>query len=137
MPFLLLGIIEIRGKILEDKQGLFSVRIADFQQNSELTKIGPEKIDFSRQSKEFVAQIDGASLDGGFMPQKLIELWNRQSPDSIPYKKQTREKLTYKYLDPQLKIPCFPYPDPRYMQEDEAERQRLEAVLQAEKGNNR
>jgi len=39
-------------------------------------------------------------LDQGTAPTKLIELWNRQNPDSIPYKKTTREKLTYKYLEP-------------------------------------
>jgi hypothetical protein len=65
------------------------------------------------------------------MSQKLIELWIRQNPDSIPYKKQTREKFSYKFLEPQVKIPCFEYPDPRYMQEDEDERLKHEAELAA------
>jgi hypothetical protein len=53
----------VRGKVLEDKLGLYSVRIADYAQNSELHRIGPEKIEYIRQTKEFIATVDGCVCD--------------------------------------------------------------------------
>lgn len=81
------GCLEIRGKVLEEKQGLYSVKVADQQNNTDITKIGPEKIESSKNTKEFFAVVEGVETDKGLAITKLIEFWNRQNPESIPYKK--------------------------------------------------
>ena len=102
--------------------GIYAIRLYFYDARTD-HKIGPEMIDFDRHSREFVATRESPESCNG-MNRKLIECFVRNNPDSIPYKKQTRDKLNLKHVDLILRIPVFVYPDPRYAQEDEIARTR-------------
>lgn len=110
------------GRMLDDKVGIYAIRLYFYEPKTE-HKIGPEMIDFDRQTREFTATVESPEPANG-LNRKLIECYVRNNPDSIPYKKQTRDKLNLKHVDLILRIPVFIYPDPRYAHEDEIARQR-------------
>jgi hypothetical protein len=49
-------------------------------------KVGPEKIDFNRPTREFIATIP-LDHSNKTMGRKHIDFYTRHNPDSIPYKK--------------------------------------------------
>lgn len=111
--------------MLDDKVGIYAIRLIYYDNSkndpkNDRYKCGPEFIEFDRQTREFVATIETPDPCNG--ERKLIECFVRNNPDSIPYKKQTRDKLNFKHVDLILRIPVFLYPDPRYAHEDEMAR---------------
>ena len=115
--------ILVQGRMLEDKVGIYAFRLFAFDTKADISKIGPEMIEFDRQTREFSAIIESPDPIG-HLNRKQMELFVRNNPDSIPYKKQTRDKLNLKHVDLILRIPIFQYPDPRYTHEDEIARLR-------------
>ncbi|CAD8144849.1 unnamed protein product [Paramecium octaurelia] len=123
------GCILVYGKMLEDDVGVYALQILPFTSDSgkatdknENNKIGPEHIEFDRQSKCFVAKIGNQGQPCTYDIRQYIDLYTRKSPESIPYMKNTRDKLNLKHLDLKLRIPVIFYPDPSYAQvESEAQ----------------
>jgi len=117
------GGIEVRGKMLTNERGLYAVRLQSIEAKRELL-VGPESIEFDRNTKEFIAFLDTEETVGS--SHKIIELYVRVKPDSIEYKKGTKEKINLKHLELAHRVPCTTYPDPRYLAEDEEDRIRKE-----------
>ena len=72
--------------MLDDKVGIYAVRLFHYDAKTDIHKIGPEMIEFDRQSREFTATIDSPEPCNS-SNRKLIECFVRNNPDSIPYKK--------------------------------------------------
>lgn len=78
------GSVEIRGRMLEDKYGLYAAKVINLDTNKDIISVGPEKIDFDRKTKDFILNL---AIENPFKgPRKLIEYFVRVNPDSIPYK---------------------------------------------------
>ncbi|CAK58332.1 unnamed protein product (macronuclear) [Paramecium tetraurelia] len=137
------GSILVYGKMLEDEVGVYALQILPFTSDSsnvsdknENNKIGPEHIEFDRQTKCFIAKIGNQGQPCTYDIRQYIDLYTRKSPESIPYMKSTREKLNLKHVDLKLRIPVIYYPDPRYapveseaqqsQQQDEQDEQNLQ-----------
>ena len=76
--------IEVKGKMLDDKFGIFAVRVFKEIEKDELQRVGPEKIEFDRKTKDFCVLL---SYDHPFTEErKFLEFYVRGTPDSIPYK---------------------------------------------------
>ena len=105
------------------------MRVFHADATKDIVVVGPEKIDFNRANREFTVEL---AVDEGLSgPRKMIEFYTRNNPDSIPYKKQTRDKLNLKHVDLVLRTPCIMYPDPRFDEEDHD----IEARLIAQDAN--
>jgi hypothetical protein len=117
------GGIEVRGKMLTSERGLYAVRLQSVEAKRELL-IGPENMEFDRNTKEFIVFLDTEETVGS--SHKIIEFYVRVKPDSIEYRKATKEKINLKHLELAHRIPCTTYPDPRYLQEDEEDKIRKE-----------
>ncbi|CAD8144747.1 unnamed protein product [Paramecium pentaurelia] len=120
------GCILVHGKMLEDLVGVYALQILPFSSDSgkvpdknENNKIGPEHIEFDRQTKCFVAKIGNQGQPCTYDIRQYIDLYTRNTPESIPYKKSTREKLNLKHIELKLRIPVIFYPDPRYAHEEQ------------------
>ena len=48
-----------------------------------------DKIDFNRQTKQFCVYLD---IQANWKERRWIELWTRENPDSIGYRKPRKEK---------------------------------------------
>ena len=121
------GRLEIRGKILQEDLGIYAIRIVNKDDpKKDIRGIGPEFIEYNRQSKEWIANFDIEYVIED--SRKALEFYTRITPDSIPYKKkQTKnEKISYKHLQLKLRTPYMIYPDPKYAAEEEQERIRKE-----------
>ena len=93
--------------MLDDKVGIYALRLLYFDTakndpKNDRFKSGPENIEFDRHTREFVATIEAPEPCNG-PEKKLMEFYVRNNPDSIPYKKQTRDKLNLKHVDLILK----------------------------------
>ncbi len=51
------GSIEIRGKMLEEKVGIYAVRLATDANNKDIKVVGPERINWNRVTKEFIVSL--------------------------------------------------------------------------------
>lgn len=79
------NVVEVKGKMLDDKYGLYAARILNLDMNSkEIMKCGPEKIDFDRKTKEFILTLNVENPFKGV--RKLIEYFVKINPDLILYK---------------------------------------------------
>jgi hypothetical protein len=72
--------------MLDDKVGIYALRLSYFDNKNEIHKIGPEMIDLDRTSREFTAFIETTETVSN-LNRKHIELYVRNNPDSIAYKK--------------------------------------------------
>jgi len=117
------GGIEVRGKMLTDQKGLYAVKLQNMEDKKEQL-IGPENIEFDRNTKDFIAVIDTDESIGS--SHKIIEFYIRVKPDTIEYKRATNEKLNLKHLELAHRCPCMIFPDPRYLAQDEQDRVRRE-----------
>jgi len=117
------GGIEIRGKMLSDTKGLYAVKLQTIEAKKDFL-VGPENIEFDHNSKDFIVFLDVDEAIGG--SNKLIELYIRNKPETIEYKKASKEKLNLKHLELAHRCPCMVYPDPRYLAQDEHDRMRKE-----------
>eukprot|EP00825_Cyclidium_porcatum_P034120 TRINITY_DN3598_c0_g1_i2.p1 TRINITY_DN3598_c0_g1~~TRINITY_DN3598_c0_g1_i2.p1 ORF type:complete len:604 (+),score=153.65 TRINITY_DN3598_c0_g1_i2:143-1954(+) len=124
--------IEIHGKMLEEKIGIFAIKVESLEQK-EIKIIYPDKIQYIKPTREFIATIEGVELDQTNRLLKMLLLYTRGNPDSIPYQKQTKDKMNLKHLDFQFRVPCLVYPDPRYIKEDELAKLQQEAEANAKK----
>lgn len=118
--------------MLDENFGIYAIRIMNVDdQKKDIKGVGPEFIEYSRNTLEWVASFD---LDP-YNPtvRMAIEYYTRVSPDSIPYKKKQskNEKLTYKHLQLRMRTPFMVYPDPKYAAEEEKERLRKEHEIMA------
>ena len=50
------GGVQIKGRMLDDLKGLYAVRTFNEMYKEVISHIGPDKIDFDRQTKEFVVK---------------------------------------------------------------------------------
>ena len=127
--------IVVHGKMLEDTVGVYAMQILNLKEQpkpndkNDLNKIGPEHIEFDKQTRCFVARINNQGAPCSREYQYYIDIYTRNNPDSIPYKKVVREKLKFNYLDHKLRIPVMAFPDPRFAHEDEADRKKQEDEL--------
>lgn len=73
--------------MLDDNLGIYAIRIMNLDdQKKDVKGVGPEFIEYSRNSLEWVASFD---LDPNHSDIRMaIEYYTRVSPDSIPYKKK-------------------------------------------------
>jgi len=110
--------------MLVDTDGLYYVRLQSLETKKDLLIIGPEKIEFDRATKDFIAFLDIEETIA--QSNKTLEFYLRGKPETIEYKKPTTEKINLKYVTLDLRAPCITYPDPRYVQEDEQDRIRKE-----------
>ncbi len=84
------GVVELRGKVLDPEIGIFAVRISNIEPGKEgkdVKAVGPEKIEYKKPSKEFIATLEGVDLDSSSRPTKFAELFTRTNPENIPYLK--------------------------------------------------
>ncbi|CAK88043.1 unnamed protein product (macronuclear) [Paramecium tetraurelia] len=133
------GSILVHGKMLEDLVGVYALQILPFTSDSgkvpdknENNKIGPEHIEFDRQTKCFIAKIGNQGQPCTYDIRQYIDLYTRNTPESIPYKKSTREKLNLKHIELKLRIPVIFYPDPRYAHEEQEAQQSHQQEEQAQ-----
>jgi len=117
------GGIEVRGKMLTTERGLYAVRLQSLEAKKDYV-IGPENIEFDKNTKDFIVFLDVEESVGS--SNKIIEFYVRVKPDTIEYKKASKEKLNLKHLELAHRCPCITFPDPRYLQEDEMDRVRKE-----------
>lgn len=117
------GGIEVRGRMLTDARGLYAVRLQSLEAKKDYV-IGPENIEFDKNTKDFIVFLDVEESVGS--SNKIMEFYVRVKPETIEYKKATKEKLNLKHLELAHRCPCITFPDPRYLQEDEQDRVRKE-----------
>ena len=92
MNFFIINLaIQISGKMLDDKVGIYALRLLYFDTTkndpkNDRFKSGPENIEFDRHTREFTAIIETPEPCNG-PESKLLEFYVRNNPDSIPYKK--------------------------------------------------
>jgi hypothetical protein len=117
------GGIEITGEILDDKYGVYALKLVN-QDNlkKETMGIGPQHIRFDKQIKEFTAKFEIEDILYADEP-KLCELYARNKPQSIPYS-QAHGKFDYGHLELVQRIPMELIPDPRVMIEDAVDREK-------------
>lgn len=78
--------VEVHGKMIEEKIGIFAIKVETLEQK-EIKIIYPDKIQYIKPTREFIATIDGIELDQSNRLQKMLLLYTRSNPDSISYQK--------------------------------------------------
>lgn len=81
----LMDLVQLVGRMLDEKVGIYALRLYFYDAKTE-HKVGPEMIEFDRQTREFVASVESPEHCNA-PNRKLIECYVRSNPDSIPYKK--------------------------------------------------
>jgi hypothetical protein len=117
--------VEVRGKMLEYSVGICGVKIynAPGGDYKEIANALYDKIDFNRQTKEFCVYLD---IESNWKERRWIELWTRENPDSIGYRKPRKDKdkgNSFRHLKMKMRSLFVLYPDKKYLQcyQDEVE----------------
>lgn len=79
------GEVLVKGKVLEEQWGIWAIR-ASSATNKEIVVSGPDKIDFDKNTREFIVSIKYDNLFSTVDGRKFFEVFNKKTPDLIPYK---------------------------------------------------
>jgi hypothetical protein len=100
--------------MLVDGIGIFAARVwtpdPTKSKDGTLILVGADKMDFNKVTREFVVMMDIEDWEKGL--RKYFEFYTRDNAETIPYKKQKKEKINLRHVVFQLRIPYSLYPDP-------------------------
>ena len=119
--------VEVKGKMLDSTVGICGVKIYNSESfekmKKEKDKLDPDpiflalqdKMEYSKLSKEFTISLE---FSANWKEKRWIELFTRENPDGITYKKPRKDdhKIYFKHLKPKLRALFIPYPDPLYQE---------------------
>jgi hypothetical protein len=123
--------IDITGRMLNDKLGLYAVKIVPEEfANKQLAHITTQFISFDDRSKEFTASFTNCGKVFEYDGPKMIELYLREKPELIKYGVILTTKVKFEDLILGYRIPFVEFPHPRipYEMEQEENSEREKAL---------
>lgn len=104
--------------MLENSVGICGVKICNALGGDykEIANAFYDKIDFNRQTRQFCVYLD---MEPNWKERRWIELWTRENPDSIGYRKPRKEKdkgNNFRHLKMKMRSLFMLYPDKKYIQ---------------------
>lgn len=81
------GGVDVRGQMLTNEKGIYAARIAAVKNMKKDVKlVGPSNIQFDRNAMMYIVTMEGP-VEDVFNSQepKLLELYVRKKPETIPY----------------------------------------------------
>lgn len=125
--------IDITGRMLNDKLGLYAVKIVPEEFiNKQLANITTQYISFDDKTKEFNASFQNCSKIFEFDGPKMIELYLREKPELIKYGVIVTTKVKFEDLILGYRIPLVEFPNPRMAYEIEQEENLEKEKIQEE-----
>jgi hypothetical protein len=114
--------IEVYGKMLTDKMGVFAIRIVyEDHPNKALHLIGPQFISYDSKTHTFVGILNCPAKVFDDEAPKMIEVYLRHKPETIKYGIPSTEKPKVEDIQIGYRIPMLSYPHPRVAYEIEQE----------------
>jgi hypothetical protein len=130
--------VEVIGKMLTDKMGVFAIRIVpEDHPNKTLHLISPQLISYDSKSHTFLATLNCPPKVFEDDSPKMIEVYLRHKPETIKYGVPSTDKTKVEDLQIGYRIPFVNYPHPRVAfeieQEDLLDRRKAEEELRRRK----
>mmetsp|Transcript_17526 Transcript_17526/g.19828 ORF Transcript_17526/g.19828 Transcript_17526/m.19828 type:complete len:813 (+) Transcript_17526:34-2472(+) len=122
------GMYEVRGKMLDQTVGVYAARVYQIASGKEVLVVGPPKIQFDREQKDFIIFLD--LPDGLYAEALMLELYVRKKPETIPYGEPSDDVVKVKDVKHVLSAPLQLYPDPRVNLEDQFDQEKAELERQ-------
>lgn len=126
------GEIVVTGTVLKPQGlGVYAARIVNKDDESKMhTVAGPQHIHYDKDSHEFVITFEPQQEELFYHSEpKMVEIYMRANPDTIPYGDNTKGKVTnrdFSNLQNVFRLPMEMTPDPRVIKEDAADLEKYE-----------